>query len=273
MKMTPPLLGVYPALKAMPAISYNLAVMLKVSALRLRVFRTCRLRYRYQYVERRHARLRIQDTAGTCVHNVLCDLFKLPQQERTEERLLAMFDERWAALSPRYLRMPGVSALREAARSQLERFARQQDLSRQPFMIEAYFETDLAPDIVLFGRLDRIDEESDSSLHIIDYKTGAQPDEIDADQLRLYAILAEANLERPVTRASFWYLDDGQVWTTELDPRDNARIREEALALSLEMQTVSEFPATIDTHCAHCPYLAICERRDEIAQRRHAEGW
>ncbi len=137
---------------------YNLKGMFKVSPLRLRVFRSCRLRYRYQYVERRKARLRIQDTAGSCVHNVLSEFFqKLTLLERTEERLLAMFDERWAALSPRYLAMPGVPQLGSHARAQLRRFAQRQDLSRQPFLIEAYFETRLAPDIVLFGRMDRVD--------------------------------------------------------------------------------------------------------------------
>ncbi len=248
--------------------------MFKVSPLRLRVFRSCRLRYRYQYVERRKARLRIQDTAGSCVHNVLSEfLQKLPPLERTEERLLAMFDKRWAALSPRYLAMPGVPQLGSGARAQLRRFAQRQDLSRQPFLIEAYFETHLAPDIVLFGRIDRVDEEADGSLHIIDYKTGSAPAEIDADQLRLYAVIIQDNLERPVSRASFWYFDDGQVWTAELHQHDNVHVKEEALALSLEMQNVAEFPATIGPHCAYCPYLQMCERRDEIAQRRQAGGW
>ncbi|HZP26137.1 MAG TPA: PD-(D/E)XK nuclease family protein [Dehalococcoidia bacterium] len=247
--------------------------MFKVSPLRLRVFRTCRLRYKYQYVEKRQARLRIADTAGSCVHNVLCEFFKLTPAERTAGRLLSDFDTRWEALSPRYLAMPGVTELGEAARTQLQRFAESQDLIRDPFLIEAYFETHIAPDIVLFGRMDRVDEEDDRSLHVIDYKTSAAPDEVDADQLRLYALIVQDNLERTVSKASFWYLDDSQVWTTELEPHDNVRVREEALALSLEMQRVDEFPATIGPHCAHCPYLSLCERREEIAQRRHAEGW
>ncbi len=43
----------------------------RLSPLRVRVFNTCHLRYRYQYVDKLQARLRPADTAGSLVHNVL----------------------------------------------------------------------------------------------------------------------------------------------------------------------------------------------------------
>ena len=248
--------------------------MFRLSPLRVRVFRGCKLRYKYQYVDKLPARLRPQDTAGTLVHNVLCDFFaKVPAPERTAERLLALFDERWRALSPRYLRMPGVDELRDRARQQLERFAREADLQAQPFLIEAYFQARLAPDVVLVGRLDRVDEEADGSLHIIDYKTGEPPEEVDASQLRLYAIMVEEKLERPVSRASFWYLEDGSVWSIELTEEEKRRALAQALDAVRQMDEEREYPPTIAPHCAHCPYLYACAYRQEIAQRRQAEGW
>lgn len=248
--------------------------MLRLSPLRLRVFNTCRLRYSYQYVDRIPARLRPQDTAGTLVHNVLCSFFaKVPRDRRTPERLIGMFREGWEALSPRYRRMPGVDELREKSIERLQRFAQQQDLRAEPLLVEAYFQIDLAPDVLLFGRMDRIDEEPDGSLHVIDYKTGAHPEEVDASQLRLYAIMIEEKLERPVSRASFWYLDDGYVWTTELSGDWKEATLREALAAVRTMQRQTEFPPTIAPHCAHCPYLYACAVRDEIARRRQVEGW
>ena len=248
--------------------------MFRLSPLRVRVLNTCRLRYKYQYLERRRAQLRPQDTAGTLVHNVLCDFFsKLPRQERTPQRLINIFQERWEALSPRYRRIPGVDQLRHRSIEQLQRFARQQDLQAEPFMVEAYFQVRLAPDLLLFGRLDRIDEEPDGTLHIIDYKTGAHPEEVDAAQLHLYAIMVEEKLQRVVSRASFWYLDDGLVWTTDLTDEQKRRALAEALAAASEMQTLTDFPPTIAPHCAHCPYLYTCQYRDEIERRRRAEGW
>ncbi len=248
--------------------------MVRVSPLKVRVFDTCRLRYRYQYVDRITARLRPADTAGSLVHRVLCDFFsKVPKEERTGELLLRMFEEGWAVLSRRYLQMPGADRLRESAIEQLQRFARQHHLQAAPFMVEPYFQVDLAPDITLFGRLDRIDQEPDGTLHIIDYKTGAQPDEVDAGQLRLYAIMVEEKLRRLVSRVSFWYLDDGQIWTIELGDDDKRRARDELLAAVQDMQNVDEFPPTIGPHCLYCPYFRPCECREEILRRAEDEGW
>lgn len=64
----------------------------------------------------------------------------------------------------------------------------------------------LLENAVLIGNFDYIGQRSDDSLHVIDFKTGAH-DEETALQLYMYAILAESNLQKPVSAASFWYLD------------------------------------------------------------------
>jgi putative RecB family exonuclease len=233
----------------------GVAAVFRLSPLRVRVFNTCRLRYRYQYVDKLQARLRPSDTAGSLVHNVLCDFFsKVPPEERGEERLIEMFEGRWAALSPRYLRMAEVPELHDRNLDGLRRFAQREDLRAQPFGVETYVQVAIAPDVTLFGRMDRIDEEPDGTLHIVDYKTGAQPGDVDPSQLHLYAIMVEKKIERTVSRASFWYLDG-------------------ALTAVNEMQREEQFEPTVAPHCAGCPYLYACAMREEIAQRRQAEGW
>jgi RecB family exonuclease len=248
--------------------------MFRLSPLRIRVLKICRLRYRYQYVDRMRARLRPEDTVGSLVHNVLFDLFsKLSPQERTSSRLVEMFEERWEALSPRFIRIRGVDSLQHAAVARLRRFAHERDLAAEPFLLEAYLAIPLADDIVLFGRADRIDEEPDSSLHVIDYKGAARPAEVDASQISLYAIMAEEKLGRTVSHASFWYLEDGRDWTVNLTEADKHTTRAEALAAAREMQTLIDYPPTIAAHCAGCPYLHACGHRDEIRRRRLQEGW
>lgn len=64
----------------------------------------------------------------------------------------------------------------------------------------------LIGDVILIGNFDFVGEITDGSLHIVDFKTGAN-DEEDTLQLYIYAILAEANFGKPVSKASFWYLD------------------------------------------------------------------
>ena len=85
--------------------------------------------------------------------------------------------------------------------------------------------------------------------------------------------LVEAKLERTVSKASFWYLDDGQTWTMDFSDDDKRRAREELLVTAGEMDGVSEFPPTIGPHCAFCPYLKVCDVRKEIAETRAREGW
>lgn len=64
----------------------------------------------------------------------------------------------------------------------------------------------LFENVVLIGNFDFVGEKEDGTLHLVDFKTGAK-DEDDTLQLHIYAILAEANLGKPVSKVSFWYLD------------------------------------------------------------------
>ena len=176
-----------------------MAVMARVSPLKVRVFETCRLRFRYQYVDKQEGRvrprLRPADTAGSLVHRVLCDFYsKVPENQRDRQRLFDMFQDGWQALSPGYHRIAGVEVHHEASLRQLANFADKFDLDAAPFMVEPYFQEEIEPGLVLFGRLDRLDEEPDGTLHIIDYKGGTEPEEVDPKQLAFYAILVEAKL-------------------------------------------------------------------------------
>lgn len=238
----------------------------------MRVFDSCRLRYRYQYVDkdagRVKPRLRPADTAGSLVHRVLCDFFtKVPENERDKQRLLDMFEDGWQALSPGYHRVPGVDQYHASSVQQLDNFAEKWDLAAKPFAVEPYIQVEFATGVTLFGRLDRVEEETDGSLHIIDYKTGTQPDEIDPKQLVLYALMLEESTGRRVSAASFWYLDDASDWTTYFTEEGKRTAREDLLAAVQDMANVADFPPTIGPHCTNCPFYKVCEFRPEIDEQ------
>ena len=108
---------------------------------------------------------------------------------------------------------------------------------------------------------------------MIDYKTGSHADEVDAKQLRLYAIMAEKSLGKPVTKTSFWHLDDGDTWMEDFSDEQRRLSHSELLEAVKQMQSITDFPPNVGQHCGHCPYLHACSARDEIQRRRLAEGW
>lgn len=78
----------------------------------------------------------------------------------------------------------------------------------------------LFEDVVLLGNFDFVGEREDGTLHILDFKTGTH-DETDPIQLYIYAILAEGNFGKAVSKISYWYLDrDSEPKEAVLDSLD-----------------------------------------------------
>ena len=96
---------------------------------------------------------------------------------------------------------------------------------------------------------------------------------MDVDQLCLYAIMLERKLARPLRRASYFYLEEGDVWTIRPTREELEESLSQALATVESMAAEQGFPATIGRHCAGCLYLPVCAERDMIAQLRQEEGW
>jgi len=96
---------------------------------------------------------------------------------------------------------------------------------------------------------------------------------VDVDQLRFYAIMLERKLSRPLRRASYFYLEEGDVWSIHPTRQELEESLSQALATVEDMAAEQDFPATVGRHCAGCPYLRVCAQRDEIAQLRQEEGW
>lgn len=81
-----------------------------------------------------------------------------------------------------------------------------------------FLKLNLSEKIIFIGKLDFLGELPDGNLHVVDFKTGIK-EEDDSTQLHAYAILAEANLQKTVSKISYWYLDkDSAPKEAVLDP-------------------------------------------------------
>ena len=134
-------------------------------------------------------------------------------------------------------------------------------------MVERFHEAPAGEGIVLMGRIDRIDRLDDGSLHVIDYKTGRVPDESDASQLLLYALILSRILDWPVSRASYVYLEDC-VWDTHpIEDEDVDESRKKVVEVADQIQAETEYRESLGPLCRFCDFLEICTAGELSIQR------
>jgi len=111
-----------------------------------------------------------------------------------------------------------------------------------------------------------VDKEADSSLHIIDYKTGKMSAEINKIQLHIYALILSKKQELPPKKASYLYLNAGEFRTIELTTGDLAQAASYVVAIVDRILLEKEYPATPNNYCWNCDFLEICPKKDEAAK-------
>jgi len=199
---------------------------------------------------------------GNHVHASLKDFLSLvPAPQRTFEALERILSHRWAKDRSGFEDADQEQEYLERARQQLRWFVASQDVTVAPFMTERYHEAPLAQGVILRGRIDRVDKEADGTLHIIDYKTGKLPAEVDDEPLLLYALILSRALHSNVSRTTYLFLAEGATHTFEpaSDLLEEAKGR--ALATARQIEAEEEFPPQPGSRCLDCDFAVICEER------------
>lgn len=145
---------------------------------------------------------------GSTVHDVIRWYLDL-QGQVVLDQLLIKYDNLWLKYAGKkggFQTADEEETFKSRGRQILQNFFKNaKNLGRQ-VKIRDFPKYILEGNLVLSGNLDFIEELPGGSLHVVDFKTG-KGDEPSTTQLHIYGILAESNLGKPVTRASFWYLD------------------------------------------------------------------
>ncbi len=238
--------------------------LLRLSPYSISVYEQCPRRYKHQYVDRLGPKYKKPQpwlTMGSHVHSTLTRFMRdVSVEERTVSTIESLLRRNWRWNREGFADIEQEREYGERALAQLRWFASTQETDIKPFMLERFHEAPVGENVVLMGRIDRIDRQEDGSLHVIDYKTGKVPENPDTFQLLQYAVILTKTLTYPVTKASYLYLEDGEWRTFSIDPIDVQKTRGAVLAIAKRIERDAEYRETVGSLCKYCDFLEICEK-------------
>ena len=236
-----------------------------VSPNKLKIWLECPRKYWHYYL---HEPTKYQEpprpyyTLGEAVHNTLNSFFSLVPQIRTRERLFDLLERYWIAARNQeggFKDAAEEKIYKERALAMLDNFYKNEDTSAVPFKLSpsATKYVPINETVMLGGKIDRIDQEPDESLHIIDYKTGKE-DIDDPYQLPIYALLARIWLKKNISKLSYLHLGSGN-WSTE-STNEQKEQETKRFVIDTADQIPKEpakdfFVCHLGSTCPHCDYL------------------
>lgn len=155
---------------------------------------------------------------GAAVHEVVESLSSLPSSERLKISLVKKLDPVWIKYTGKFGGFKNHTQEMEYRDRAIKMLMNLQE-DPGPILNKAvkiktgslglpnYFLSE-EENIILCGKIDWLEYLEDTdSVHIIDFKTGKNEESDDSLQLPIYLLLASNTQTRPVTKASYWYLD------------------------------------------------------------------
>src|SRR6266567_7924062 len=161
-----------PAQQSLPGIDSSPVTFLSPSA--LDKYLHCPRLYRFLYLDGMWNRSRVTATQsfGTTIHAVMREFFRLPVARRSLERLQRLLRDCW--VKEGYRNREELQASKERAAEALGEWYQRADVHAVPYATEVDLQASWG-DVVLKGRLDRVDTDRDGGLVVVDYKTGRRP--------------------------------------------------------------------------------------------------
>ena len=239
-------------------------------------FKTCPQQFKYANVDKLKEPTNEVQAKGTTVHQALEDLFDLPQDERSIEKLHNLFRDAWTKVrgtdehhnlfsSVEEERDWGIDGLKL-----LNNYMTIEDPTTfNPLERERWVRGSIE-DLNLRGILDRMDRNRNGELIIVDYKSGKAPmakyKEPRFFALKLYALLIKEELGEMPAELKLIYLKNSTIHTLKINEEDLNTARKEILEIWSNIKKAykeNKFPAIKNTLCDWCYYKPICPEFNE----------
>jgi len=249
----------------------------KFSFSKIEAFNNCPFQYKLNFILGIPVLEKISFIFGKVMHNTLYDFFgslliEKKQQDLfsskseklipRKEEMLKIYDRHWE--DDGYASKEQREEYKKKGHEMLVNFFEKYGAEGWPqvLFLEKKFNIKVG-DYLFTGSVDRIDELSDGSLEIVDYKTGAPKSKLDFDgkkQLILYKLAIEELLQKQVKSLSYYYLETGEKLSFEATDKDIEKLKIEIFKTIDEMKK-GEFPPKPGFLCAYCDFKTICEFR------------
>ena len=111
------------------------------------------------------------------------------------------------------------------------------------------------------GTIDRIDELSDGTLEIIDYKTGSVKENQEKDQLLIYQIAGKEIFDEKISKLTFYYLNDNQQVSFLGTEKELAKQIRKISEIIDGIESRNFEPKQSKFVCEYCDFKYICDHR------------
>ncbi len=235
-------------------------------------FKTCPKQFKFSNVDKIKEPTNLVQAKGTTVHQALEDLYDLPSSERTPEVLYNLFRKAWSNVRGNDEHVNLFESLddeREWGQEGLNLLHNYLKLENpqklEPLEQERWVRGSIE-DLNLRGILDRMDEDKDGNLIIVDYKSGKAPmakyKEPRFFALKLYALLIRDEIGITPKELKLIYLKNSTIHTLNIDDKMLDEAKVEILSIWDEIKKAfkeNNFPAVKNGLCKDwCYYKPIC---------------
>ncbi len=229
----------------------------------LYTFLTCPLQYKLKYILKIPAAASGVASYGSTIHVTLENFYRAFLKDRSIglKRLLQIYRVSWIPLG--YTSKAFEARMRKEGEWMLKNYFRKlHDPKAKILDLERFFKIKI-DDIVISGKIDRVDKMPKGKIEIIDYKTGVksrQQDKLKDLQLAIYFLAAVdpqlyARAPEDVL-LSFYWLQSAQVTSTQKDAKEIEVIKDEVRQIVSEIRKIDWSTSNLKS-CNRCSYCLL----------------